>query len=348
MYRLILEYLLRAFLREDGFTALNVRSFQDRADRTDKFVNALKDKKPLTLVKGGDPVVVTSVEIIKKGKDKEMYDPIKQAEELKQVLPTLVSGDKLYLYAGDTKYSITTVAKTAELGGKGKGGTLGPERAAIKALQEQFDQIGTPIKVAIRGAEGTVYSGITGVVNVKENQKADFALAAGTAEKVFISYKPGSSVKSVISYGGITEKSSTSHDEVAAFVKAVKERVSSFKGLGYEFGVPVKEPIVAQKAIYGKDFGSGEYGINNVQALMQGNVRLVQEKDDLYILESDHTVLSPTIPDGDYTPYLNARFAGDRNQFGIENCRVGVVPMGARKNIRSPFDSKPQDEKPTT
>lgn len=331
MNHLLLEILIRAILSEEGFTSLNVRSFKDRADRTDKFVDALVAGRPLPLKKGEESVVVTKVDITKDG-ETTSYDPKTQSDELKTILPTLTSGNKLFLYdESGKKYSITAVAKTKELGGKGVGGTLGPERAAITSLEKQFQEIGKPITVTLGGES---YPGITGVTNVKENQKADFALVSSDNPTIFISYKPGSSAKDIISYGGITGASAQT-DEVSKFIEAVKSKTSDFKDLGYEFGVPLSDESVALKAIYGSNYGA-DYGINNVQALMQGDVKLVA-KGDSYELVSNHTILSPTIPDGLYEPYLNARFAGDRNQFGIQHCRIGVITKGARTNIKSPF-----------
>lgn len=334
MYRLLFEYLIRTILSEEEFTNLNVRSFADRDTRTNTFVDALKNNTPLTLARGEDKVVVDKVQIIwKDPKQEQTYivDSNEDMSKLKQDLPKLKSGDKLFLFVGSKKYSITAIAKTAELGGKGKGGTLKPERNAIANLQKQFDEIGKPVTVILNGKE---YTGITGVTNVKENQKADFALVAGDTPVIFISYKPGNSAKDVISYGGVTG-ANADVPEVADFIAAVKSKVTDFKGLGYEFGVPLKDESVALKAIYGSNFG-GDYGINNVQALMQGDIKLTP-KGGAYDLTSSHTLISPTIPDGSYEPYLNARFAGDRNQFGIQHCRIGVVPKGARTNIKSPY-----------
>ena len=367
MNRLLLEILIRQILSEEGFTKLSVRSFVDHDTRTNKFVDALDATKegggtPLTLVKGDDKVLVTRVQIIKKAPkdtaDKQSSEevptttttePEKKEEpvvdqnydtsspgdmaKLKQDLPLLKSGDKLFLFdKNDKKYSITAVAKTTDLGGKGKGGTLGPERAAIADLQQQLDQIGKPITIVFNEVS---YANITKVVNIKENQKADFAFATDSKPLLFISYKPGSTVKSIISYGGISSISEKSRD-VKAFVDAIKNKVTDFKGLGYEFSVPINDKGVILRSMYGSDFGSKEYGMNNVQAIMQGDIKLV-DKGNTYIIEANHIITSPEIPDGEYTPVLNARYAGDRNQMGINHCRIGIVPQGARANVKSPF-----------
>lgn len=362
MTHLLIEYLLRSFLNEEEFRALNVKSFQGpiHTDRTKKFVNYLKNQTALPLVKGGDSVVVDKVLILKKEdvkaakaagiKKKEdlpkptEYDPVTQSDELKQILPLLVAGDKLTLLGTDGNlYPITTVAKTKELGGKGKGGTLGPERAAIAGLQSQLNEIGEPITIVFNGVS---YEKITNVVNVKENQKADFAFAAGDKPLLFVSYKPGSTAKSIISYGGLAAISEKSRD-VKSFVDAIKAQVDDFQGLGYEFSVPLDDKGVILKAMYGSDFGSKTYGENNVQAIMQGTITLVG-KDGIYTIKADHILTSPEIPDGDYTPVLNARYAGDRNQMDIKHCRIGIVPQGARGNVKNPFDKQTKDNDQST
>ena len=355
MRHLILEYLIRQLLSEEEFTSLNIKSFIDRGTRTNTFVDALSNGTALTLAKGADKVTVGSVEVVKDGKT-TYYDPKTQAAELKAILPTLAARDKLYLYTGkltpDAKsgidkpsgkrFSITAVAKTTELGGKGKGGTLGPERAAIASIQKQLDGIGKPVTIVL---DKYVFDNIDGITNVKENQKADFALTSKGEPVAFLSYKPGNNPKGMISYGGITAISAKSRD-VQNFIAAIKKKVTSLKGLGYEFGVPLNDKGVALRAMYGSNFG-GDYGLNNVQAIVQGDIKLVKVSDDKYALTADHILASPTIPTDDYAPYLNARYASDRNQFDIENCRVGIVPVGARSNIKSPFEKNVQ-AKPTT
>ena len=362
MRRLILEYLIRRLLSEEEFTSLNVRSFQGPAHstRTNTFVDAISsyDKrtpKTIPLTKGGEIGLVKAVRIIKKdelaakktdpnvviGTTYETNDKAKM-DQLKLDLPELVSGDKLSLIDSNNKeHNITTVAKTKELGGKGKGGTLGPERAAIASLQKQFEEIGGPITLVLGKVK---YEGITGVTNVKENQKADFAFTRGSNPVIFISYKPGSSAKGVISYGGITSISAKSRD-VQKFVAAVKEKAPDFEGLGIEFSVPINDKGTALRAMYGSDFGKA-HGINNVQAILQGDIKLEKQSDGTYLVVSDHSIIPPSIPSDEYAPVLNARYASDRNQFGIKHCRIGIVPAGARSNTKSPYEDV--QTKPTT
>jgi hypothetical protein len=330
-----MEYIIRNILTEEEWNNLNIKAFQGdiHKARTDKFVDYLQSQTPIP-IKKGEPIVVNSVSIKKDGSETS-YDPTTQAAELKTILPTLTSGDKLYLlYQEGKKHSITTVAKTKELGGKGKGGLLKPERSAIASLQSQLAEIKKPISIVIGGKK---YDNIDGIANVKENQKADFAFTSNGTPTVFLSYKPGNSAKDIISYGGIT-KTSAESEEVAAFIKAVQKKTSDMEGLGTEYGIPLTDDMVAIKTIYGINSGSDDFNINNVQALVQGtSLKLTLVKDNIYNLDASTILTSPSIPSGDYAPWLNARYANDRHQFGVKHCRFGVVPMGARRRVESPF-----------
>lgn len=326
MYRLIFEHIIRALLEEE-FLPLQKRSFADRETRTNLFVDKLKSKSPIDLT-NGEQVIIDKVTINGDEYTQENF------EDLKKVLPTLTGKDTIKFFKGDKGYNITAFAKTTELGGKGKGGTLGPERKVLSTLQKQFEEIGGPITLKI-GDES--YSGITGVQNVKENQKADFVFTGD--RPVYVSYKPGSGPKDMISYGGITKIGAQSKT-VVDFINAVKGKTSSFKDHKVEYSIPLDPEVDRElilKAMYGSQIG-GAPGENNVQVLLQGsNISLKKESDGVYSLSYSHAISQPQIPKGGYAPVLNARYASDRNQFGIQYCRVGIIPAGARPNAKSPF-----------
>ena len=204
----------------------------------------------------------------------------------------------------------------------------------LTTLQKQFEEIKGPITLKIGDK---TYPGITGVQNLKENQKADFVFTG--ENPVYVSYKPGNGPKDMISYGGITKIAAKS-DTVTRFIDAVKSKTSSFKDHGVEYSMPLDpntDRDLILKAMYGNQVG-GDFGENNVQLILQGNnISLKEEGDGVYSLSYSYVMFQPEIPEGAYAPVLNARYAGDRNQFGITHCRVGVVPAGARSRAVSPF-----------
>ena len=325
-------------LNEDDFVSLQKKSFVNRKDRTDLFVDKLIKGEPIDLT-NSQKAVIDKVKINNKEYTGDNF------KDLKDVLPTLQRGDTLKFFSDGKSYNISAFAKTTELGGKGKGGTLGPERKVLGKLKQQFEEIGGTITLKI-GAN--TYEGITGVENVKENQKADF-MFTGTVP-VYVSYKPGNSPKSMISYGGITKIAGKS-PTVSNFIEAVKEKtkketgdgesISTFDDHKKEYSAPL-DPATDQdlilRAMYGSQVGEGG-GENNVQVILQGDdIQLEKENDGVYKLSYSHAMFRPEIPKGEYAPVLNARYADDRNQFGIQHCRVGVIPAGARPNAKSPFD----------
>lgn len=335
MYRLLLEKLIKdlILLQEEEYTKLGIKSFQDHESRTNVFIDALKSGKPIPLGAKGSTVVKQV--IVKQSGVEATYDPKKDSTKLAQILPTLSKGDRLMLVGDDDKtYKITDVDKTIELGGKGKGGTLGPERAAVESLSKQLANIGEPITISFGGK---TYKGIDGVRSVAGNRKADFAFTSGDTEVIFVSYKTGTTVKDIIFYGGITGVADS--PEISAFIEAVKAKTPDFKGHGVEYGAPITDDNAILKTLYGSNYGTGTPNANNVQAILQGDLQL-SKKGKVYTIESDFEILPPTIPDGPYEPYLNARYAKDRNQFGIGHCRITMIPKDSRKNIQNPFENE--------
>lgn len=326
MNRLIFEYIIRTLLDEE-FLPLQKKSFANRKSRTDLFVQKLKDKKPIDLT-NGKQAVIDKVLI-----NDKVYTR-KNFEDLKKVLPTLSSTDIIKFYEGDKEYKISAFAKTAELGGKGKGGSLGPERKVLQELQAQFQEIEGPITLKIGNQS---FEGITGISNVKENQKADFMFTG--KEPVYVSYKPGTTPKDMVSYGGVTKVAADS-ETVSSFVEAVKKKTPSFKEHKVEYSIPLnseRDQSLILKTMYGSQAG-GAPSENNVQLILQGSdIKLKKESDTVYSLTYSHVIFQPEIPEGDYAPVLNARYADDRHQFGIMYCRVGVIPAGARPNAKNPF-----------
>jgi hypothetical protein len=331
MYRLIIEHIIRRILQEEEYVPLKKGSFADHPDRTELFVKKLEGHDPIDLT-NGSKATIDFVKINKNVYDKSNF------KDLIQELPKLTSSDSITLYSGEdletaTPYKINAFAKTTELGGLGKKGSTKPEQREIVNLQKQFEAIDGSITLTI---DGQKFENIDGVVDVKPNQKADFAFTTNREPVIFISYKPGSSPKDMISYGGITKEANIK--EVQSFINAVKSKTSSMKDVRVEYGYPVQDPEAIKKIIYGFQYEQGTAGENSVQFLIQGTDLKLEGKDGVYTLVASHILKAPAIPTEEYAPYYNARYANDRNQYGIQNCRFTVVPFGARKNIKNPFE----------
>jgi len=342
MNRLILEQYIRSLILQEvsdsPYVNLKVGSFQDRDTRVKTLIRKLKDEEALTLQKGSAPVVIKQVDVVSK---EDPNNPLTftsaNFDKLATVLPNLKSYDKLiFTDTEDDKYPITAFAKTPELGGLGKGATLKVERGVIDGLNKQIHDLGGSVDIKFGGE---TYYDIVKVVNVKENQKADFAFATNKGPVLFLSYKPGSSAKSFHHYGGVAGISS---DTVDKFAAAVLKITPGLKKGGPEYGIELTKDADSDlilKAMYGSNYGSKQYGINNVQGIVQGdNIQLVGNGNP-YTIQAAHILIPPTIPTDDYAPWLAASFAGDRHQGGIKNCRLRVVTSTARgkNNLVNPM-----------
>lgn len=61
----------------------------------------------------------------------------------------------------------------------------------------------------------------------------------------------------------------------------------------------------------------GNYSKENVNIILQGTPKLTEVGDGVYELGSNHTLIPPQLPEGDYAPYLTSKYRSDRTMFGI-------------------------------
>ena len=197
-------------------------------------------------------------------------------------------------------------------------------------ISAQLKEIG-PINVVL--SEGSKpYKGIDGATTFPGTPKADFSLDAGEQELIFISHKDGSTAKDFQQYGGL--QGLNRYPEVKAFVEDVRELTGGQLQKGQSFRRKLTDDEVKRKAVYGLDFGSGKFGINNCQILLQGPLKLDALNDGTYLLGATHKVITPAIPSGDYEPYLYVTFRSDRNNEGIKDARFGVYPEAYKQSAQ--------------
>jgi hypothetical protein len=284
-------------------------------DRGEIFLNKILNKEPFKLLSGEEVV----------------FDP-KNNKELVNALKNKKYAIFLTTKLVDTKgntYSLSKLEKTKDFGGTGTGSGTRIEVEALAGLQQQLDELG-PVNVRV-GKK--IYKNIVSGYKVPGTPKADLALKDESGKPViFISHKDCCKAKNFQQYGGVAKDFST-NPEVISFAKAVKNKIKKANQTemlrGGGFRRKVKDQDLALKSIYGLDFG-GPFNENNVQILMQGNLRLEKVKDGLYDLKSAHDIFNPTIPGEGYTPYLMATYREGRNDLGIKNCRLGVYPIDTR------------------
>lgn len=193
--------------------------------------------------------------------------------------------------------------------------------------------------------------------------KSDFSIG----DKVFISHKDGVSPRDFGQYSGLSKRSQLENlEDVQAFDKILNKVFSDLDLKEYpssiDFQQDIKDPTLALKAVFGKDYPSEESGYDNVDFVIQGNVSLepimnpeTDEPTGRFMIKGDRIFsrreadqnkeeLKAYFPEG-YLPILSVR-KGDsgRNSFGIRGARATVYTKGGRHpNFIFSTDSTPED-----
>ena len=249
--------------------------------------------------------------------------------------------------ATGTKYSLQDLLKTPELGGKGKGSGTAVEDAALsslsKAVQQAVEESGGPITVVVGN---TQYRNIAGVKTQPGFPKSDFNLINASGEPVvFISHKKaakkGAGPGDFIRWGGFTEFKD--YPDVQQFITKLKSFLEK-NGLdrmpnATNFIKEIQDDELAKKLVYGPDYGK-DFGVNNVQIAIQGEVMLKKLKDGIYSLVGQHQYLNGENPEGDYRPILVGKYRSDRAMFGIPSLEAIAQPGAIAHSASNIYELK--------
>lgn len=221
---------------------------------------------------------------------------------------------------------INSLAKSPAFGGKGKGSGTAKEDIALAGINTELEKIGS-IDVVLAGK---TYKGISKAVTVKGTPKADFTLNNEEGPQIFLSHKDGTTVKHFQQYSGF--KGLEEYEEIKAFVEAVRNTTNGELESKQSFKRALLSDEVKRRSVYGLDFGSDSFGINNCQAILQGTVKFEAQESGDYVITCNHQIHNPDIPSGEYEPMLYVTFRRDRNNMGIKNARFGIYPVGYKPN----------------
>ena len=225
------------------------------------------------------------------------------------------------------EYAIKDLLKNTDFGGRGVGSGTKAEDIALLDISNQLKEIG-PVTVVLKEG-GKSYKGIDGATTFRGTPKADFSLDAGGEELIFISHKDGKGPKDFQQYGGF--KGINQYTEVKSFVEDVRKLTGGQLKRGQSFRRKISDEEIKLKSVYGLNFGN-EPGLNNCQVLLQGPLTLDRLEDNTYLLGATHKIITPTLPSGEYEPYLYVTFRSDRNNEGIKDARFGVYPEAYKRS----------------
>jgi len=237
----------------------------------------------------------------------------------------------------------TILVKPAEAQGAGLKKEAGQILALDTSIKEHLN--GQPFIIL---AVGTRIVNAAGIIKVPGNVKADAQVIDENGEPVaWISLKDGTGPRGFGQWGGVNHLSRD--PDVMKFVQDLKLKVGPEIPRGPTYGSPITNNRLKALACFGKAFG-GPPGESNVDLILQGHPTLKKGTRGSYVITGAHSWHNGDIPQGEYEPVLTARFAPDRNDFGIKGARITAYPSAGRpwKNINDMKAAEPAATVPST
>lgn len=216
---------------------------------------------------------------------------------------------------------------------------LNKETKQINSIQNQIDYLKcgqNHINVQFNGCDYKISS----VEKIKGNKKADFVLLNEKNNPViFISHKDGKTVKHFQQLSGVSSPNIINHTFVNSFVDYLKDNYPN--GIPKGYGTIASKEIpqnksynreLLHKCVFGDDH-KNEYGIDNVNALIQGNIKFTIKNNGYDITSDSHFIInhndsSQKLP---FETRIMAMYRSDRNNQGLPKTRIMIAPTDSRK-----------------
>jgi hypothetical protein len=263
-----------------------------------------------------DPSILNSLDSIN---DLEKYNNGRSI-----VLPTI----------NNNKIKLSSLYKDSEFSNRTQDTTM-QQDIQVKSVANQIENIKYSTgKKFVKIRIGNNYYDIVSVIDSAFGCKSDFNFIDISGDYVgFISHKHGNSPKDFQQWSGTSKRFQEpifNHIETQSFIKELNSR--------FDTGLPSTSSIARKiinkelkmMACFGIDYGK-KFGLNNVNAIMQGNL-LLKNQGDCYLLKGSHNVIqNGIVPNYSYEPIFIAVHKKDRSDHGIKDARVTINPIGGRK-----------------
>lgn len=184
---------------------------------------------------------------------------------------------------------------------------------------------------------GFQFQNVIGCIPVTAGEpKADVVLVGIKNKKLipvcFYSYKMGTDATGFQNYSGLSETSAPeifSAAETIDYYAALNAIVKAKQQSSIAPYRPLKSKKLIGKSVWGMDYGTGGYGINNCHFIAQGTITISGGS----IKYSGHSTKNGDFSglSGSYAPVFGARYTSGRNNRGpggmyITDYRIGIFP----------------------
>jgi len=234
----------------------------------------------------------------------------------------------------NNKIKLSNLYKDSEFSNRTQDTTM-QQDIQVKSVANQIENIkNSTNKKFVKIRIGNQYYEIVSIIDSPFGSKSDFNFIDIHGNYVgFISHKYGNSPKDFQQWSGTSKRFQEvifNHAETQSFIKELAGRFDT--GLSSTSSVARKiiDEELKMMACFGIDYGKN-FGLNNVNAIMQGNL-ILKNQGDCYLLKGSHNVIqNGTVPDYSYEPVFIAVHKKDRSDHGIKDARVTINPIGGRK-----------------
>lgn len=208
------------------------------------------------------------------------------------------------------------------------------EFAILTKINKRIEELGMMKPVRLR-VKSQTYNDIIGFVPGPSGAKADFVGVDSKGKSIiFISHKDGRRPKDFQQYSGLSSRAGGSiydHPEVQSFREDIaKKETSDFFSKAYHR--EIKDAQLKQKAIFGKDYGSGRKNENNISLFAQGEPVLTRTSPGNVTLSFRSKIVESTqlsqLERAGYNPMLGARRGEAYRTVEYRNDKVTGVRAG--------------------
>jgi len=234
---------------------------------------------------------------------------------------------------GGNKIKLTSLYKDSEFSNRTQNTTI-KQDLEVYSLSHKLEEIKKQTNkpyVDVRVSE-TIYR-VASVISSPFGYKSDFHFVDTNGNAVMhVSHKYGNSARDFQQWSGTSKRFQErifNHPETIKFISTLQS-IGSELPRASTVARRISDDLLKQLAIYGTDFGS-EFGLNNVEAVLQGNLSLKNIGDCYMLIASHHGLRNPVVPSQNYEPVFLAVHKKDRSDHGIKNSRITINPIGGRR-----------------
>jgi len=296
-------------LMEKGLATAELK----KRDNFNKFLNKIKNKEEFETVDG---------KAVRIKPTKELFGQLQQGQ-----VPLKLEVDPAGVIA------LGKLKKTQEFGGEDSEKRLKKEKKAMGELKAQLDAVrGNAPYIKLMVGNQVVKA--ADVRNTPGTPKSDFEIVDENGNAVaWISHKDGSPAdpKKFGQWAGISKY--MSYPDIQNFLqKFRKVYPKGFRKGDTSVAAPITDEQLKMQAVYGSQYGSGKFNVENVTTVLQGPPQIVKVKNAYKLTALKEWPNGTPFSEGDpYNPIIIARYSSDRKDAGFPTTRIVIYPAFGRK-----------------